>query len=584
MGSDDRPVGVERSEDHDFCPSPRPKQQLQNYKDKDKILRYFDILVWIIYGRINDSSMTTSVNNPNQKYFIYARKSTDVEDMQVQSIEGQLDELRILAKKESLNIVEEFIEKQSAKIPGRPIFNKMLDSIEKGLASGIICWHPDRLARNSVDGGKIIYLVDTGKISALKFNTFWFEPTPQGKFMLSMSFSQSKYYVDSLSENTSRGLRQKARNGFCPGPAPIGYLNDSRTKTVVLNKKISPIIKEVFEKYAVGNQRMLDISLFLASKGILQRNKKPYRLGRVKNILTNSYYYGHFRFVGEIYEGRYDPIVSKALFDKVQEVLNSKNKQWSYAKVERISKPFLGLLRCGECGMMITAENKIKRYKNGGFSEYHYYHCTKKNKNIRCSQPYNTTEESIHSQLTTLLKKYALRRDWANQMLLKLKKEESDISQSSLSLISSKRREIDNLNTKLKILLDTYLDQEVDKEIYRQKKYELVSKRKTIEEQIINLQNKKGSWIEPMREWINEAQTVEEVAKSADLQLKKVLAVKIFGSNLFLENKIVRGDGQKSWSSLRSTPTGRGWEAGAGIEPAHRSFADSGVSTSPPGQ
>jgi len=497
-------------------------------------------LIWIIYGRINDIGMTNIVNNPNQKYFIYARKSTDVEDVQVQSIEGQLDELRILAKKENLNIVDKFVEKQSAKIPGRPIFNRMLDLIEKGLASGIICWHPDRLARNSVDGGKIIYLVDTGKISALKFNTFWFEPTPQGKFMLSMSFSQSKYYVDSLSENTSRGLRQKARGGFCPGVAPIGYLNDSRSKIVVLNKKVSPIIKEAFERYAVGDQRMLDISLFLASKGILQRNKKPYRLGRVKNILTNSYYYGHFCFAGEIYEGRYDPIVSKALFDKVQEVLNSKNKQWSYAKLERIPKPFLGLLRCGECGMMVTAENKIKRYKNGNITTYHYYRCTKKNKFVKCYQPYSTTEESIHSQLTTLLKKYALRQDWSNQMLLKLKQEESDIYQSSLSLISTKRKEIDNLNTKLKILLDTYLDQEVDKEIYRQKKFELVSKRKTIEEQIINLQNKKGSWIEPMRNWISEATEVTKVAESADLQLKKVLAVKIFGSNLFLENKRYR--------------------------------------------
>ena len=187
--------------------------------------------------------------------------------------------------------------------------------------------------------------------------------------------------------------------------------------------------------------------------------------------LTNSYYYGYFRFAGEIYEGRYDPIVSKQLFDKVQEVLNSKNKQWKYANIERIQKPFLGLLRCGECGMMITAENKTKRYKNGGFSEYHYYRCTKKNKTIKCSQPFSTTEKSIDSQLTTLLKKYALRCDWANQMLLKLKQEESDISQSSLSLISQKRNEIDNLNTKLKVLLDTYLDQEVDKEIYSNVKY-----------------------------------------------------------------------------------------------------------------
>jgi DNA invertase Pin-like site-specific DNA recombinase len=128
------------------------------------------------------------------------------------SIEAQLTELHELAKREGLIVIDELIEKQSAKIPGRPIFNRMLDSIDKGKANGILSWHPDRLARNSVDGGRIIYLIDTGKISALKFNTFWFEPTPQGKFMLSISFSQSKYYVDSLSENTRRGLRQKARN------------------------------------------------------------------------------------------------------------------------------------------------------------------------------------------------------------------------------------------------------------------------------------------------------------------------------------------------------------------------------------
>lgn len=71
--------------------------------------------------------MNTNVNNSSlQKFFLYARKSTDVEDMQVQSIEGQFDELHLLAKSENLTIVEEFIEKRSVKIPGRPIFNKIL--------------------------------------------------------------------------------------------------------------------------------------------------------------------------------------------------------------------------------------------------------------------------------------------------------------------------------------------------------------------------------------------------------------------------------------------------------------------------
>ena len=161
-----------------------------------------------------------SINN-SQKFFLYARKSTDVEDKQVLSIDAQLTELREFARREDICILEELIEKQSAKIPGRPIFNSMIERIEKGESSGILAWNPDRLARNSIDGGRIIYLIDIGKIRSLKFPTFWFEPTPQCKFMLSISFGQSKYYVDSLSENTKRGLRQKVRRVEYPGPAPV---------------------------------------------------------------------------------------------------------------------------------------------------------------------------------------------------------------------------------------------------------------------------------------------------------------------------------------------------------------------------
>ena len=129
-------------------------------------------------------------------FFLYARKSTDVEDMQVLSIESQLAELREYAARENISIVEELVEKQSAKVPGRPIFNGMIDRIEKGEANGIVSWHPDRLARNSVDGGKLVYLVDTGKIKFLKFPQFWFESTPQGKFMLTIPLYQEirKYF------------------------------------------------------------------------------------------------------------------------------------------------------------------------------------------------------------------------------------------------------------------------------------------------------------------------------------------------------------------------------------------------------
>src|SRR3989339_1328094 len=210
----------------------------------------------------------------NNKFFLYARKSTDVEDKQVLSIEAQITELRAFGKQNNLIIVEEFVEKQSAKIPGRPIFGEMLKRIEHGEADGILAWHPDRLARNSVDGGQVIYLIDCGHIAALKFPQFWFEPTPQGKFMLNIAFGQSKYYVDSLSENTKRGLRQKVKRGEYPSFAPIGYLNDSRIKSVVVDKKKSGIIRKAFELYAQNNSRLEDISNFLAQQGIISRSGK----------------------------------------------------------------------------------------------------------------------------------------------------------------------------------------------------------------------------------------------------------------------------------------------------------------------
>src|SRR5574344_1361272 len=96
----------------------------------------------------------------NEKYFLYARKSTDVEDKQVLSIEAQIAELRKYARDNGLCIIDTIIEKRTAKIPGRPKFGTMLKRIEAGEASGIVAWHPDRLARNRVDGGQIVYLLD----------------------------------------------------------------------------------------------------------------------------------------------------------------------------------------------------------------------------------------------------------------------------------------------------------------------------------------------------------------------------------------------------------------------------------------
>src|SRR3990167_4969717 len=227
------------------------------------------------------------------KYIAYCRKSRDEADKQVLSIEAQIAELKEFAKKEHLEIVEFAEEAKTAKTPGREKFAEVLKKIEKGFASGIIAWHPDRLARNSIDGGKVIYLVDTGKLKDLKFPTFWFDNTPQGKFMLSIAFGQSKYYVDNLSENVKRGMRHKVRLGIWPMKAPLGFINDSNTKTIQIDSERSKIIKKAFEMFADGGKSFTEISLFLHKYGITRgwktNNQNPLHINQIKKMLTNRF-------------------------------------------------------------------------------------------------------------------------------------------------------------------------------------------------------------------------------------------------------------------------------------------------------
>ena len=190
----------------------------------------------------------------------------------------------------------------------------MIKRIENNEANGILAWHPDRLARNSIDGGQIIYLLDQISLNYLRFPIFQFENTSQGKFMLSIMFGQSKYYVDNLSENTKRGLRARVRNGDFPSQAPFGYLNDTRTKTIVLDKRYSPLVKELFERYARGDQTMEQLAYFLQRNGAITSVGKTFKDDKVKSILQNPFYYGHFLYNGELHEGRHPPKIRKSIF------------------------------------------------------------------------------------------------------------------------------------------------------------------------------------------------------------------------------------------------------------------------------
>lgn len=236
--------------------------------------------------------MDKKIQQP-KKWFAYVRKSTDEEGRQVLSLEAQITELREYAKKENLEIAEMFVEKMTAKIPGRPVFNSMLDKIEESVEIiGIIGWHPDRLSRNSVDGGRLIYLLDTGKLADLKFPTFAFENNPSGKFFLSIGLSNAKYYIDNLAENVRRGNRAKLRRGEWPGSKPFGYVYDHRLRNIVPEPKQSKIVKKIFQEFVTGKHGLKSVSQFAAKFGVKSETGKPRSNYSIHNLLTNELYIG----------------------------------------------------------------------------------------------------------------------------------------------------------------------------------------------------------------------------------------------------------------------------------------------------
>ena len=456
------------------------------------------------------------------KYILYSRKSTEEDDRQVLSIEAQMHELKEFAAKEKLEIVASFQEAKTAKEPGRMKFAEMLAILESGKADGIISWHPDRLARNSVDGGKIIHFVDRGLIKSLKFPTFWFEPTPQGLFMLNIAFGQSKYFVDNLRENVKRGLRQKIRNGVWPGWAPVGYTNNPKTRGVDIDDVKVPKVKKLFEMYSTGSQTLLSLANWCEQKNLRGNLGKKIAISNVQKILTNPFYIGLMRWKGEIFEGQHEPLISKKLFDKCQEVMAKRGKA---KEVRKHNFAFLGLLKCVSCGASITAE--IQKGHN-------YYRCTKK-KGL-CQEKRYLREEALTEQITSFLQKVSLSSQDTEKVLAALDTEQDKARQAAQSEVSILKEQLAQVEAKLQKLLDAHLTDVLSIEEYAAKKQSLLSQKIAVSEKITDFEQKGLSWLEPAREVVK---SLNQAANLLSYQNKTEMTtfLKNIGSNHILPNR-----------------------------------------------
>lgn len=187
------------------------------------------------------------------KYFLYARKSSESEDRQVQSIDDQINRLKQLAQDLGLEIVKIYTEAKSAKKPNnRPIFDEMMQRIENGEADGILCWQINRLSRNPIDSGKLGWLLQQGILKSIQTINRQYLPD-DNVLLFSVESGMANQYILDLRKNVKRGTESKLQKGWAPNMAPLGYLNDKAEKIIVKDPDRFPLIRKMWDLMLTGN-------------------------------------------------------------------------------------------------------------------------------------------------------------------------------------------------------------------------------------------------------------------------------------------------------------------------------------------
>ena len=458
------------------------------------------------------------------KYIIYCRKSSEAEDRQVLSIESQVNELKQLAEKENLVIGKVFKESKSAKAPGRPIFNEMMKYIKENKKLSLLVWKLDRLSRNPVDGGNLIWLLDTEDIKEIRTFEKIYKNISDDKFIMNIDFGMSKKFVDDLSVNVKRGNKAKLENGGWPGPAPLGYLNNKLDKTLIVNKKNSKYIVRAFELYASGKYGFNQIVSILYDEGFRTKTGLMVRKATIHRMLNNRLYCGIMARNDKYYQGNHKPLISQKLFDKVQSVLLNK----AHTKKQKLFFTYRGFLKC-PCGCVYTASNK---------KGHDYYYCTNGKGNCETHKKYRRSE-NVDELITDIFDEIKFDKEII-EIAYTASKEKSlknkDYFESSKSNFET---ELKFVQQKKKKLLDTYLSDLIDQNSYEVKMKELEKDKIVIESQIKNFKKENGNdetTLEQIKKVFLTANTAKKTFLEYDKYKKRDL-LEILLWNLEIENK-----------------------------------------------
>lgn len=530
------------------------------------------------------------------QYAIYCRKSSESEDRQILSIPAQIDELKKLAKHRSLRVSRVLTESKSAKAPGRPVFNEMMASIQNGEIQGIICWKLDRLARNPVDGGSIIWAIKEKNIEIVTPPQNY-NQSSENSFMMYVEFGMAQKFVDDLSKNVKRGLKQKAEKGWLPSGAKPGYMNDKYAekgnKTVLKDPIRFPLIRKCWDYMLTGAYTPAKILRLLNEEwGYTTPTRKsiggnPMTRSQIYRLFSDPFYYGYFEYpVGSNtwHKGAHEPMITKAEFDKVQILAHRPGSP----RPKKMEFAHTGLIRCGECGAFITAEEKwhvvckFCKYKFTANNQtecpkckktieemdkpvtrhYIYYHCTKR-KDPNCTQG-SIQEKQLEEQIDAYLARIGITeefKNWAIKYLNELNDRETETNSASLRLLQESynrtQSELDNL-LKLKISSSNIDGSLLSDEEFRIQKEKLVAEKTRVKELLDDAGHRSDKWMETAEKAFNFAIHARYWFAHGTAQEKREIMTAI-GSNLIFQDKLLRMDLQKPYffieEAVKAEPT-----------------------------
>jgi DNA invertase Pin-like site-specific DNA recombinase len=413
------------------------------------------------------------------RYFIYCRKSSEGEERQVLSLASQQEAIaKAFGDKSEIEIVGVYEEAKSAKTPGRPLFAEMLKRIEAGEAEGIASWAPDRLARNSIDGGHVVYLLDQGLLRDLKFATYTFENNSQGKFMLSIMFGQSKYYSDALSENVKRGNATKVAMGWRPNRPPIGYLNCPATRAIIADPERFPLVRRMFDLFLTGAYSARQIARIAQDQwGLLTPRRarsggKPLDRSTIYRTLENPFYMGMFEWGGELRQGSHEPMITATEFARVRALLGRSGT----TRPARYTFAYTGVLACGACGRSITAEHKVNKYG----ARYTYYHCAARSRISRACSERSVEEQKLDRQFGDFLHSLAIPANVVTWVRAQLQADQARLRATAATIAASQGAALTEIVKQLKELTSLRLRRMVDDEEFVQERQRLENTRTSL--------------------------------------------------------------------------------------------------------